>query len=102
MDAVKYLVEECQADVDVKDDAGRMPLHHACERGSEEIVRYLLEECRCANHLTTCDNAGQTAMHKGLLSDNLDLIHFLVRFDGGISLMALLPVANGISDVSSP
>ena len=66
--AVKYLVEEHQVDVDVKDNAGRMLLYHACERGREEIITYLLEECRYGNHLATCDTVSNIESER----DNLN------------------------------
>ena len=41
---VKFLVEECAADVNLRDANGYTPLHHAASRGDNKVVRYLLEK----------------------------------------------------------
>jgi ankyrin repeat protein len=41
--AVKYLVEEHGADVNVADYLGYTPLHHAAGRGNNDLIRYLVE-----------------------------------------------------------
>lgn len=41
--AVRFLVEECGADVNARDANGYTPLHHAAARGDVEIVLYLVE-----------------------------------------------------------
>jgi ankyrin repeat protein len=40
--AVKYLVEECGADVNARDHEGGTPLHNAAARGDVEMIRYLV------------------------------------------------------------
>jgi ankyrin repeat protein len=40
--AVRYLVEECGADVNARDANGYTPLHHAASRGDNELIGYLL------------------------------------------------------------
>lgn len=40
--AVRFLVEECGADVNARDANGYTPLHHAAARGDLEIVLYLV------------------------------------------------------------
>jgi ankyrin repeat protein len=42
--AVKFLVEECGAEVDVRDANGYTALHHAASRGDNELVLYLVEK----------------------------------------------------------
>jgi ankyrin repeat protein len=42
--AVKYLVEELHADVNIRDAAGYTPLHHAASRGDNEMVKYLVSK----------------------------------------------------------
>jgi ankyrin repeat protein len=42
--AVKYLVEELHADVNVRDHEGNTPLHHAAARGDNEMIRYLVSK----------------------------------------------------------
>ena len=41
--AVKYLVEEFDADVNARDLNGYTPLHHAAARGDDELIRYLVD-----------------------------------------------------------
>ena len=41
--AVRFLVEECGADVNTRDANGYTALHHAASRGDNELVRYLVE-----------------------------------------------------------
>ncbi len=41
---VKFLVEECAADVNLRDANGYTPLHHAASRGDNKVIRYLLEK----------------------------------------------------------
>ena len=42
--AVKFLVEELGADVNVRDHNGYTPLHHAASRGDNELIRYLVSK----------------------------------------------------------
>ena len=42
--AVKFLVEECDADVNIRDANGYTALHHAASRGDNELVSYLVEK----------------------------------------------------------
>jgi ankyrin repeat protein len=42
--AVKYLVEEHDADVNLSDSWGYRPLHYAASRGDNELIRYLVSK----------------------------------------------------------
>lgn len=42
--AVKYLVEECGADVNARDHEGGTPLHNAAARGDVEMIEYLVSK----------------------------------------------------------
>ncbi|HEY7819318.1 MAG TPA: ankyrin repeat domain-containing protein, partial [Vicinamibacteria bacterium] len=42
--AVKYLVEECGADVNARDHEGSTPLHNAAARGDVEMIQYLVSK----------------------------------------------------------
>jgi ankyrin repeat protein len=42
--AVKYLVEECGADVNARDHEGSTPLHNAAARGDVEMILYLVSK----------------------------------------------------------
>ena len=44
MPAVKFLVEECGAEVDIRDANAYTALHHAASRGDNELIRYLVEK----------------------------------------------------------
>jgi len=42
--AVKFLVEELGADVNVRDHNGYTPLHHAASRGDNDLIKYLVSK----------------------------------------------------------
>jgi ankyrin repeat protein len=42
--AVKFLVEECGAEVNIRDANGYTPLHHAASRGDNDLVLYLVDK----------------------------------------------------------
>jgi len=42
--AVKFLIEECGGEVDIRDQNGYTALHHAASRGDNELVLYLVEQ----------------------------------------------------------
>jgi ankyrin repeat protein len=42
--AVRYLVEECGADVNARDHEGGAPLHNAAARGDVEMIQYLVSK----------------------------------------------------------
>jgi ankyrin repeat protein len=42
--AVKYLVEECGADVNARDHDGNTAIHHAASRGDTAMIRYLVSK----------------------------------------------------------
>ena len=42
--AVKYLVEELHADVNVRDHEGNTPMHNAAARGDNEMILYLISK----------------------------------------------------------
>ncbi len=44
MDAMRYLVEEIEVDVNARDYQGYTALHHAASRGDTEMIRYLVEK----------------------------------------------------------
>ena len=53
LSVVKYLVEELHADVNLRDNDGYTPLHHAAARGDNEMILYLVSKgadvtCGCA------------------------------------------------------
>ena len=42
--ALKFLVEECGADINIRDANAYTALHHAASRGDNDVVRYLVEK----------------------------------------------------------
>jgi ankyrin repeat protein len=42
--AVKFLIEDCGADVNARDGNGYTSLHHAASRGDNTVIQYLLEK----------------------------------------------------------
>jgi ankyrin repeat protein len=42
--AVRFLVEECGANVNARDSNGYSPLHHAASRGDNKLIKYLLKK----------------------------------------------------------
>ena len=55
--AVRFLVEECGADVNVRDANAYTALHHAASRGDSELVLYLVEH---GADVTVVSRRGQT------------------------------------------
>ena len=55
--AVKFLVEEAGADVNVRDANAYTALHHAASRGDDELVLYLVEH---GGDVTVLSRKGQT------------------------------------------
>ena len=42
--AVKFLVEDCGADINLRDANGYTPLHHAAARGDNRMIEYLIQK----------------------------------------------------------
>ncbi len=57
--AVRYLVEELGADVNVRDMNGYSAVHHAAARGDNELILYLVEQ---GADVTTVSRRGQTTV----------------------------------------
>ena len=57
MAAVRFLVEECGADVNARDANGATPLHHAASRGDIEMIFYLIDH---GADVTALNRRGQT------------------------------------------
>ena len=75
---VKYLIEECRADVNSKTNDGWTALHVASLQGHLEIVRYVVQDCHVdANNTKT--NFGSTALHLASQNGHLDIVQYLVE-----------------------
>jgi uncharacterized protein len=55
--AVRFLVEECGADVNLRDANGYSAVHHAAARGDNEMIQYLVEQ---GADVTFVSRKGQT------------------------------------------
>lgn len=55
--AVRFLIEECGADVNARDADGYTPLHHAASRGANKLIEYLLEK---GANVKAVNRSGQT------------------------------------------
>ena len=58
----QYLVNSCQADINVQDAAGWTPLHYACHRGRLDVARWLVLHTSAV--VDSRDLNGETALHK--------------------------------------
>ncbi len=57
MAAIRFLVEECGADVNARDASGYTALHNAASRGDDAMIRYLVEH---GADVTAVSREGQT------------------------------------------
>lgn len=77
--AVRFLVEECGADVNQRDHNAYTPLHHAASRGDTELVRYLVQQGADVMVLsrrgqTTADMANGPVQRVQPFPETLDLL----------------------------
>ena len=71
---LKYCIQ-MKCDVQCKGQWGRTPLHNACESGSFDAVKYLIDEIGCD---TTCkDECGNSIVHMAVLNENIDILKYL-------------------------
>lgn len=66
---VNLLVETYKADVNLEDNRGRTPLHHACQARSPEIIRSLVARGADVNRR---DHEGRTSLHHACSDQELD------------------------------
>lgn len=57
--AVRYLIEECHADVNAADADGNTAVHNAASRGDDEMIRYLVSK---GANVTAVNRRGQTTV----------------------------------------
>ena len=74
MDCVRFLLQT-GAQVTLKDNTGRTPLHYAAANGNEDIVRELISAG--ADPLAS-DSDGWTVLHSAAISTSMDVVTLLV------------------------
>jgi ankyrin repeat protein len=55
--AMRFIVEECDGDVNLRDGNGYTALHHAAARGDNEMIKYLVSQ---GADVTVISRKGQT------------------------------------------
>ena len=63
-------------DINVRDNEGRTPLHHACIKGYSEIVRQLLVKQVMVNIQS---NEGYSPLHCAALSGKPEIVQMLMK-----------------------
>ena len=59
LNAVRFLIEECGAELNLRDGNGYTALHHAAARGDNELIHYLVEK---GADVTVVSRKGQTTV----------------------------------------
>ncbi|KAK4418354.1 Ankyrin repeat domain-containing protein 55 [Sesamum alatum] len=77
----EYLIEEIKLDVDVIDDRGRTPLHHAVLHRHVDIAEYLLSVGACSS---ACDKWTYTPLHYA--AEIGDILLLVMLMSGGASI----------------
>ncbi|XP_028395310.1 uncharacterized protein LOC114519384 [Dendronephthya gigantea] len=77
LEIVKYFVEDCGADINIKDESGKTALHHAVDDGVTDIVRYLVE--KCGADVNGKDTGGWTVLHAAISKGTLGIAEYLVE-----------------------
>ena len=77
IDIVRFLVENSNCDVNVKDRTGYTPLHHAARKGHIDIVRCLVENSNC--DVNVKDRTGYTPLHHAAREELIDIVRCLVE-----------------------
>ena len=72
---ITYLVEEKDADLNIPDNCGKLPLHVVCSIGSLLETVKLVSQCDDVNHQ---DNDGNTALHIACETCTLEVVKYLV------------------------
>jgi hypothetical protein len=77
VEIVKYLIEQCHANVEEKDNYGWTPLHIASARGKIKVVKYLIEQCHA--NVEENDNDGKTPLHIASAYDKIEVVKYLIE-----------------------
>lgn len=74
---VRFLVEECGMNVNATDEGGISVLMFACELASEDVLRYILEECKV--DIDYCTPYGNNALTWAVLRGQVWCLQLLVK-----------------------
>lgn len=89
--AVRYLVEEHGADVNMRDHGGYAPLHNAAARGDNELIRYLVAQGADVTVVsrrghTTADMANSPFITLRPIPETIELLENLGSYNNNICL----------------
>ena len=81
--AAKLLDSGHEADVNISDITGRMPLHWAAKNGHEAVVRLLLEHKANVN---TTDSMGWTALYWAIRNEHVAVVRLLLEHKAQVNV----------------
>jgi ankyrin repeat protein len=74
---MQYLISERGCDPMSRGQYGRTPLHHACNKGRLDVVKYLVEDVKVDSSCRDKDDA--TPLHIAALCGHLSVVKVLVE-----------------------
>lgn len=77
LDLVKYLIEECEIDVNFETEHKITFLHMACALGNLDLVKYLVEEHKMDVECKMEDNT--TTLYLACMEGNLEVVKYLIE-----------------------
>ena len=77
-DAVDFLIESCQADVNVADALGQTALHLLLLNGNYSMVKHLVGLPQ--TNVNAADKSGSTVLHKACSAGFVDVVSLLFFF----------------------
>ena len=77
IEVAKYLIKDCNANVETKDSNGRTPIYFASQAGFLEIIKYLVEQHHVDTNIK--DKYGNTPLNVASYKGHLDVVKYLVE-----------------------
>ncbi len=77
LDIVKYLIEQCHANIHPQNERNATLLMFASAGGNKEVVKYLVEECKI--NVNQGDIKGNTALALASQGEHLDVVKYLIE-----------------------
>jgi len=75
LELIKYLVEKCNADIELRSQDGWSPLMEACDEGGVDVVRYLISK---GADMNAHNSDGETPLHMAVNRNNEDMLRLLI------------------------